>query len=356
MRKKDYSAKVVDLFCGVGGLTHGFVKESFAVVAGYDLDATCKFAYEANNKAQFINKDITKVGGQEILGHFGESDIKILVGCSPCQPFSTYSYKSEDKDKWNLLHEFARLIKEVQPEIVSMENVPRLVSFKKADVFGDFLKMLNDNGYSYFYEVVNCPDYGIPQNRKRLVLMASKLGQISIIPKTHTPENYVTVKDAIGEMEILESGQTSKTDPIHRAAKLSKLNMKRVKQSKQGGSWKDWTDDLVLACHKKDSGKHYVSVYQRMRWDEPAPTMTTHCTGIGNGRFGHPEQDRAISLREASIFQTFPPKYKFVKKGEPFRIRSISTHIGNAVPVILGRVIAKSIKKHLDAVHSQNGK
>ena len=113
----------------------------------------------------------------------------------------------------------------MKPDIVSMENVPRLVSFKKADVFGDFLKMLEDNGYFYFYEVVNCPDYGIPQNRKRLVLMASKLGRISIIPKTHTPENYVTVKDAIGKMEALESGQTSKGDPIHRAAKLSKLKL-----------------------------------------------------------------------------------------------------------------------------------
>lgn len=356
MRKKKYLAKVIDLFCGVGGLTHGFVKESFTVVAGYDLDATCQFAYEANNKANFVEKNISEVNGQELLRHFGDTDVKILVGCSPCQPFSTYSYKSEDKDKWNLLYEFARLIIEIQPEIVSMENVPRLAIFNKANVFSDFLKVLDDNGYFYSYEVVNCPDYGIPQNRKRLVLLASKFGKISLISKTHTQENYVTVKDVIGEIEPLKSGQSSSDDPLHRAAKLSDLNMKRIKQSKPGGSWKDWTNDLVLECHKKDSGKNYVSVYQRMKWHEPAPTMTTHCTGIGNGRFGHPEQDRAISLREASILQTFPPNYKFVREGEQFRVKTISTHIGNAVPVILGQVIAKSIKKHLDVVYNQNGK
>ena len=102
MKKKSYSAKVVDLFCGIGGLTHGLVRESFKVVAGYDIDVSCQYAYEANNDAEFFEKDISKVSGQEIAKHFGDTNIKILVGCSPCQPFSTYSYKSEDKDKWNV--------------------------------------------------------------------------------------------------------------------------------------------------------------------------------------------------------------------------------------------------------------
>ena len=355
MKKKSYSAKVVDLFCGIGGLTHGLVRESLKVVAGYDNDATCEYAYEANNKAVFIEKDISKVSGQEVLKHFGNVDVKILVGCSPCQPFSTYSYKSEDNDKWNLLYEFARLIEEVKPEIVSMENVPRLATFTKASVFNDFLSVLDKNGYFHDYQIVNCPDYGIPQNRKRLVLLASKFGKISLIPRTHTKENYITVKDAIGDLEPLKSGQTSKVDPIHRASKLSDLNLKRIKQSRPGGSWKDWEEELVLKCHKKPSGKHYVSVYQRMKWDEPAPTMTTHCCGIGNGRFGHPKQDRAISLREASILQTFPEDYKFVKVGDAFNVRTISTHIGNSVPVVLGQVIARSIKRHLDSILNQNG-
>ncbi len=345
--KRQKSIKVVDLFCGIGGLTHGFVKEKFNVVAGYDFDVSCRFAYESNNNALFVHKDIGEVDASEILAHFNDSDIKILVGCSPCQPFSTYSYKSQDKKKWNLLYQFSRLIKEVQPDIISMENVPRLADFDKSPVFTDFLNTLKNNDYKTFYKIVNCPDYGIPQRRKRLVLIASKLGEIELISETHTKDSYLTVKDVIGNFEPLESGQVSEKDPIHRASKLSELNLKRIKQSKQGGSWKDWDEELQLECHKKKTGKTYVSVYGRMKWDEPAPTMTTHCTGIGNGRFGHPEQDRAITLREASVFQTFPPNYKFVKDGEPFKVKTLSTHIGNAVPVTLGQVIAKSIRVHL---------
>lgn len=348
-KKRKYSAKVVDLFCGIGGLTHGFVRESFDVAAGYDIDTTCKYAFQKNNNAAFIDKNITKVTGTEIKKHFGNADVKILVGCAPCQPFSTYSYKTKDKDKWTLLYEFARLIEEAEPDIVSMENVPRLTKFDKASVFSDFLETLRKKKYHEpYYEIVNCPDYGIPQYRKRLVLLASRYGEIQLIPKTHTKENYETVESTIGKMEPLESGEISETDDIHRAAKLSELNLKRVRQSKPGGTWRDWDEELRLKCHRKKSGETYVSVYGRMNWKEPAPTMTTHCVGIGNGRFGHPEQDRAITLREAALFQTFPPDYEFVPKGQHFKIKTLSTHIGNAVPVKLGQVIAQSIEKHLD--------
>jgi len=200
---------------------------------------------------------------------------------------------------------------------------------------------------------VNCADYGIPQYRKRLVLLASKLGDISLIPKTHTPQNYMTVEDAIGKLEPLKSGETSKKDTLHKASKLSDLNLKRIQQSKPGGTWKDWDEELRLDCHKKKSGSTYVSVYGRMKWDEPAPTMTTHCTGIGNGRFGHPEQDRAITLREAAILQSFPKKYKFVEKNADFNKRTMSIHIGNAVPVKLGEVIGKSIIAHIQNISNE---
>ncbi|GAB2625837.1 DNA cytosine methyltransferase [Emticicia sediminis] len=352
---KKSKIKVIDLFCGIGGLSHGFVKEGFDVVAGIDNEASCEYPYQANNNAKFIAKDIRTVEAKEINQLFGKADVRVLVGCAPCQPFSTYAFKSPDhseedakKSKWGLLYEFARLIEETKPEIISMENVPGLAKFDKADVFKGFLQILDNNGYKVDYKIIDCPKYGIPQKRKRLVLLASRLGQINIISETHTsPKNYKKVKDVIGHLEPLKSGEISKNDPIHRAAKLSDTNIIRIQQSKQGGTWRDWDENLVLDCHKKATGKGYGSVYGRMSWEEPAPTMTTFCTGIGNGRFGHPEQDRAISLREAALIQTFPENYKFAENADKISMTKLSTFIGNAVPVDLGKVIAKSIKFHL---------
>lgn len=351
MAKKDI--RIIDLFCGIGGLSHGFYKEKMKVVAGFDIDETCRYPFEENNDAVFISKDVREVTQNEINELFGNADIRILVGCAPCQPFSTYSYKSPDKAKkaetakWSLLNKFAQLIDAVKPEIVSMENVPGVYKFDKSNVFKNFLNCLTDNKYHFDYKIVNCPDYGIPQRRKRLVLLASRLGKISLIQETHSPKTYLSVRDTIGHLEPLSSGQTSLLDPIHKANKLSEINLRRIKQSKPGGTWKDWDEDLLLECHKKNSGKSYRSVYGRMTWDDPAPTMTTFCTGLGNGRFGHPSQDRGITLREAALFQTFPQDYKFLPEGQELRAKILSTHIGNAVPVRLGQVIAQSIKFHL---------
>jgi DNA (cytosine-5)-methyltransferase 1 len=336
---------VIDLFCGVGGLTQGFVMENFNVVSGYDNDVSCKFTYETNNKAVFHTEDVSKLKGYILNKEFGNR-LKILIGCAPCQPFSSYSFKIKEKDpeKLNLLYSFSRLIEETQPAIVSMENVPQLVD---TDIFKDFKKKMETLGYFISYQAVFCPDYGIPQRRKRLVLLASKLGEISLIPKTHTPEKYVTVKDVIGCLNPVNAGEYDANDPLHRARKLSELNLKRIKNTKEGGSWKSWSQDLVLDCFKKPSGKTYSSVYGRMKWNEPAPTMTTHCTGLGNGRFGHPEQDRSITLREAALFQTFPMNYKFYESLDKYNPSKICKQIGNAVPPKLGQVIAKSIKEHL---------
>ncbi len=351
MSKKINNVAVIDLFCGIGGLSHGFVKENFKVVAGIDIDNTCKYSFETNNNSTFISKSVSDISKEEINKLFGKTKHKILVGCAPCQPFSSYTFKDgekNDNNKWKLLYEFARLVKETEPDVISMENVSQLINFKKAPIFEDFLNSLRELGYFVHYEVVNCPDYGIPQNRKRLVLLASKLGEIKLISKTHNKENYVTVKDAIGKLPEIKDGEVYKKDRLHFARKLSPLNKKRIQKTPYGGSWKDWSDDLKLECHKKESGKSYPSVYGRMKWEEPSPTMTTHCIGYGNGRFGHPEQDRAISLREASLLQTFPIDYKFFdEKEEFFSSVVIARQIGNAVPVRLGEVVAKSIKEHL---------
>jgi DNA (cytosine-5)-methyltransferase 1 len=346
---------VVDLFCGIGGLSYGLKKEGFKVVGGFDIDESCKYAFETNNEATFYSKDITNVSGEELNNLFKNYSIKVLVGCAPCQPFSSYTFKDKEKanTKWPLLYQFARLVKETKPDIVSMENVSQMLNFKKAPVFEDFVNELKQQGYFVNYQNVFCPDYGIPQNRKRLVLLASKLGEIKLIDKTHSPDKYVTVKETIGELPKIEDGEVYKEDPLHYARKLSPLNKKRIKNTPYGGSWKDWPQDLLLTCHKKDSGKSYPSVYGRMKWEEQAPTVTTHCIGYGNGRFGHPVQDRAISLREAALFQTFPLEYKFFEKDKPFSSVVIARQLGNAVPVKLGEVIAKSIKEHLKYITNE---
>jgi DNA (cytosine-5)-methyltransferase 1 len=349
MHNSNKNIAVVDLFCGIGGLSQGFVLEGFSVVAGYDNVLNCKFAYEKNNKATFIHKNVENLTGNELNTVFGENNIKILVGCAPCQPFSSYSFKikEKDRDKVNLLYSFSRLIKESLPDIVSMENVPQLLDFDKSSIFNDFVEALKSSNYNVDYQIVYCPDYGIPQKRKRLVLLASHLGKISLLKPTHSPENYVTVRDTIGKLKSVKAGEYDKNDPLHRARVLNKLNLKRIQHTKEGRGWKDWPMELLPECFKRKSGKTYGSVYGRMKWDEPSPTMTTHCTGLGNGRFGHPEQDRAITLREASLFQTFPENYEFYESLDKYNSSIICKQIGNAVPPKLGQVIAKSIKNHL---------
>lgn len=342
--------KAIDLFCGIGGLSHGLIKEKIPVIAGYDIDSSCKFAYEKNNKAKFIDKDVSLVTKEEINELYGDADIKILVGCAPCQPFSTYTNKNKrfKDEKWMLLYKFAEIIEKVNPDIISMENVPQVINYQ---VYKDFVSKLVDMGYSVDDHKVFCPDYGIPQNRTRLVLLASKLGDIKLINKTHTKNKYRTVEQTIGKLPPIADGEACKKDPLHISRKLSEKNKQRIQASKQGGSWRDWDKELILKCHQKESGKTYSSVYGRMSWDKPSPTMTTQCIGLGNGRFGHPEQDRAISLREAALFQTFPKSYKFIdNKKQPLKIGEIARQIGNAVPVKLGQVVAKSINKHLDKI------
>lgn len=341
--------EVVDLFCGIGGLSYGMKSKGFKILEGFDLDATCKYAYETNNEAKFVYKDIRKVTKDDILPLYSKKAIKVLAGCAPCQPFSSYAFKNKKKDpnKYDLLYEFGRLVEEVQPDIVTMENVIQILVFKEKPVLQEFIDKLNSLGYKVDVNQVYCPDYGIPQTRKRLVLLASRLGNIKLIPPTHTKDNYVTVQDAIGNLPPLEAGESCPMDALHRCRSLSPLNMQRIMATPYGGSWRDWPEELLLDCHKREGGKSFGSVYGRMVWEEPAPTMTTLCTGIGNGRFGHPKQNRAISAREAALFQTFPTTYKFFPNEQEVSLVKASRYIGNAVPPKLGEVIAESIIQHI---------
>jgi len=342
--------EVIDLFCGVGGLSFGLKKAAIDVIAGIDIDKACEYPYEANNKSQFINKSVTDLSGSELKALYSPNAIKILAGCAPCQPFSTYSQgpKGKNDEQWSLLEQFSRLVAETGPDIVTMENVPALI---KHQVFGSFVNALKyghgmEFKYNVTYQIVECDQYGLPQTRKRLVLMASRLGDIKL---KRPSKRKATVMATIGKLPTLKAGQADPRDPLHRSANLSPMNLKRIQSSRPGGSWRDWDDTLMADCHRKDSGRNYSSVYGRMEWDEPSPTMTTQFFGFGNGRFGHPQQDRAITLREGAMLQSFPKSYKFVKKGMPIHFTTIGRLIGNAVPPLLGKVIGESIKAHLSA-------
>lgn len=349
---------VVDLFCGIGGLTHGLQLAGLNVAAGFDIDAKCRYAYEENNDAEFVEADVANITPTEISQYYTNSDIRVLVGCAPCQPFSRYTMRyrkngdngdGKNHSKWRLVNSFADKIHQILPDIVSMENVPELVN---ADVFKSFVATLGECEYHVSYGVVFCPDYGVPQNRKRLVLLASKLGEINLIKPEYTPENYVTVRQAIGALPEIQSGEKHPEDTLHYCAKLNTTNLKRIKASRQGGTWRDWDESLQLKCHKKSTGRSYPSVYGRMLWDAPSPTITTQFFGFGNGRFGHPEQDRAISIREGAILQSFPHGYKLFEDDAASNTCILGTHIGNAVPVELGRAIGVSILNHIKEVHS----
>ena len=345
---------VIDLFCGAGALTHGFILEGFNVVAGLDADKSCRYAYEKNNPdATFIEKKIEDVEAAELKQWYPKEHIKILIGCAPCQPFSAYNKSKQNKDdKWKLLSNFSNLISKIEPDIVSMENVPTLTTFRNGKIYRRFVKRLKKDYIVTEYPRVSCLSYGVPQDRKRLVLFASKpkYGKVELLDPTHTPDKYKRVGDVIWGLGPLEAGKTSWNDPYHKAAGLSELNLRRIKASKQGGTWRDWPDELVAQCHKQESGNSYSSIYGRMIWRAPAPTITTQCCGFGNGRFGHPKQNRAISLREAARIQTFPDDYEFVHPGEPHSITIISRFIGNTVPVELAQVIARNIEPHFQNV------
>ena len=353
-RKEAYQtvrASVVDLFCGAGGLTRGLLDAGIPVAVGYDVDAACKFPYEHNNSVPFVGISVAEITGKMLKAHYPAGHTRILVGCAPCTTFSRYTQRltNDDDPKWKLLDEFARLVKELTPDIVSMENVPGL---QRHPIFDRFLKTLAREGFHFTEDreeqVVYCPDYGIPQHRRRLVLVASRLGPIKLVAPTHSPSKQRTVRQVLSTLPTLAAGEGDSEDPLHRSSKLSPLNLRRIQHSKPGGTWRDWPSKLVAACHEEETGSTYPSVYGRMEWDEPSPTITTQFFGFGNGRFGHPKQDRALSLREGAILQSFPKSYQFVESGGEYCFKTIGRLIGNAVPVRLGEIIGRTIRLHLE--------
>jgi DNA (cytosine-5)-methyltransferase 1 len=333
--------EVVDLFCGVGALSHGLKLAGCEIVAGYDVDRRCKYAYEENNGGRFYTRDVSKLLASEISAHFTRNVPSILAGCAPCQPFSTYKHRYAEDPQWGLVNKFAELAADVLPDYVTMENVPALLKYKDGAVFEQFCAVLIEAGYSVRYMIAHCEKFGVPQKRRRLVVLAARDRILSPLP---VGENgYVTVREAIAALPPLSAGEASAQDPLHVSSALSEINLRRIRQSRPGGTWRDWPESLRADCHRRSTGKTYPGVYARMEWDKPAPTMTTQCFGYGNGRFGHPDQDRAISLREAAILQSFPAHYSFLPPGENVSMKEVGRWIGNAVPVNLAQAIGRYI-------------
>lgn len=341
----EHDVACVDLFCGAGGLTHGLIDAGLRVVAGVDFDEACKHPYEANHEeVEFHRYDVAELEASEVERWFGDATVRVLAGCAPCQPFSTYSnrYDTVGTERWRLLSHFGRLVEEVKPDVVTMENVPTVT---RHAVFHDFVAILERQGYEVWYDVIDCAEYGLPQRRRRTVLLASLHGRIEL--RAPSASELKTVEDVLKRLPVLRHGAKDAADPLHTSARLSPLNLERIKASKPGGSWRDWPKRLVAKCHRKDTGRKYPSVYGRMSWDEPAPTLTTQFYGFGSGRFGHPTQARGLSLREGAILQGFPQDYSFVPDGEPIQFKVLGRLIGNAVPVDLGRVIGEAIVEHV---------
>ncbi|MGD0995124.1 MAG: DNA cytosine methyltransferase [Candidatus Bathyarchaeia archaeon] len=339
-----------DFFCGVGGATKGFQNAGMKIVKGIDLDKTCTEAYEKNcYPSKFIMEDINVLNTEKIISdmHLTSKDFLVCIGCAPCQPFSRFKRENENDKRRKLILAFANAIKVAKPHVIFVENVPGFEKAQKGNIFKEFLETLDltQMNYQYEWKIVNAKNYGVPQNRRRFVLLASRIGKIPLPNATHGKNllPYVTVRDRISKYALLAAGEVNKDFPNHVARRLSDLNLTRMKLTPiNGGSRTEWPKEFWLDCHKKNAG--HTDVYGRMRWDKPAPTLTCKCNSFSNGRFGHPEQNRAISLREAAQLQSFPDDFIFYG-GQT----DIARQIGNAVPPLMAEAFGKTIVKFIES-------
>ncbi|EMN5323355.1 DNA cytosine methyltransferase [Enterobacter hormaechei] len=340
--------KVIDFFCGCGGASKGFELAGFDIALGIDFDKNAADSYKANfPDTAFINDDIRNVKIKHVaekVPDWKENDF-VFCACAPCQPFSSQNKKRHSTDtRRSLLSETKRFIRAFRPKYIFIENVPGIQSVKLAEAgpFADFLNFLARFNYQSEYHVVSSEFYGVPQQRKRLVVLAKLNGSPAFPIPTHGKDGmpFATVRDYIGQLPSLQAGESDPNDPLHVAAIIEPLNIERLQHTPEGGDRRNWPKRLWLKCHKDYDG--HTDVYGRMHWDEPCKTLTTKCTSISNGRFGHPDttQHRAITFREAALLQTFPLSFQF--KGN--RV-SKSKQIGNAVPVLLARRFAEAMWK-----------
>ena len=350
---EDYTLRAIDFFCGGGGMTNGLIQAGIDVIAGVDLDSEAKETYEANNHgAIFINADLNRLHTdyfEKKLGINRFDDDMIFVGCSPCQFYSIIRSSKEKSIKTkNLLLRFRRFVDYYRPGYLLIENVPGILT-NKDSAWKEFFPFLEAAGYNNLatgnckYDIVNMKDYGIAQNRKRFSLIATRLDRPVHLPEKDNEELHVS--DIIRNEELyprIEAG-TRDTDKVrfHSTNSLSEINIRRIQRVHQdGGTRLDFKDDpeLQLKCYEgKDNS--FRDVYGRMFWDKPAPTITTKFLSISNGRFGHPEQNRGISIREGAALQSFPYEYRFETESNTTAARLI----GNAVPPEYGKRLGQTV-------------
>lgn len=343
----------MDIFCGAGGVTYGLRNAGIKVAVGIDRDEDCRLTFTQNNPAvKFLSKDVRQLTPSELLSQIhpiADGDVLLLAACAPCQPFSSHNKKRDQAFDRAVLRHVERLVREMRPNFLFIENVPGLQRVSGFSAFRRLYRTLQRLRYKTRCEVVDACRYGVPQHRLRLVLTASLHGEAPWPTQSHgnspglTP--FATVREAISKYPPLNAGEEHPTVPNHIAANLASHNLKRLEATPaDGGSRADWPSKFVLKCHKQYDG--HPDVYGRLRWDAPAPTLTTKCTSLSNGRYGHPEQQRAISAREAAALQSFDDGYMFYGG-----ILHITRQIGNAVPPLLAEKFGDAFVAHANEIN-----
>jgi len=331
----------IDLFSGCGGLSEGMHQADFKTTFAFEIDNIASKTYSMNHKdTEVITQDIRTVSIDKIKEKLNGKTIHLLAGCPPCQGFSSIRRLNRIQpvydDRNNLINEYVRFVEELRPYTIMMENVPGLIKY---DLFDKAIERLKEIGYTWIdFKVVNVKNYGVPQNRKRLVLVGSRLGEIKVAEALN---EKVTVRDVIGN--LLEPALTE--DAVHKIYPVHTPNVqKRIELTpKNGGSRKDLPKEYLLKCHDKVN-VGFNDVYGRLRWDDYSTTMTGGCLNPSKGRFLHPEQDRCISAREAALLQSFPIDYKF-----PLDVpkTNIALMIGNALPPKFSFYQSQNLKHHI---------